>query len=104
MEELIKEVTKFRDERDWKKFHTPKNLAISLAIEASELLEIFQWTFDDELDKVVKLKRSEIEEELADVFIYLLLLADALKIDLKESFFKKMKKNEKDIQLKDKDK
>ena len=95
MEELIKEVTKFRDERDWKKFHTPKNLAISLAIEASELLEIFQWTFDDELDEVVKLKRSEIEEELADVLIYLLLLADALKIDLKESFFKKMKKNEK---------
>ena len=97
-------MTKFRDERDWKKFHTPKNLAISLAIEASELLEIFQWTFDDELDEVVKLKRSEIEEEIADVLIYLLLLADALKIDLKESFFKKMKKNEKRYQLKDKDK
>ncbi|RLI76388.1 nucleotide pyrophosphohydrolase [Archaeoglobales archaeon] len=94
MKELIKRVAKFRDERDWREFHTPKNLAISLVIEASELLEIFQWTFDEELDDIVKLKRDKIEEEIADVLVYLLLLADVLKIDLEQAFFKKMEKNE----------
>ena len=94
MKELIKRVAKFRDERDWRKFHTPKNLAISLVIEASELLEIFQWTFDEELYDVIRSKRDEIEEEIADVLIYLLLLADVLNIDLEKAFFKKMEKNE----------
>jgi len=93
IEDLIKAVAKFRDERDWKKFHSPKNLAISLVIEASELLEIFQWTLDNGFS-VVDLKRNEIEEEIADVFIYLLLLVDALNVDLEKAFLKKMKKNE----------
>ncbi len=67
---------------------------MSLVIEASELLEIFQWTFDEELDEAVKSKRNEIEDEMADVLIYLLLLADVLNIDLEKAFFRKMEKNE----------
>ena len=95
MKELIEKVAEFRDKRNWRKFHTPKNLAISLVIEATELLEMFQWTFDEELENVVNAKRDKIEEEIADVLIYLLLLADALNIDLEGAFFKKMEKNEK---------
>ena len=95
MKELIEKVAEFRDKRNWRKFHTPKNLAIALVIEATELLEMFQWTFDEELENVVNAKRDKIEEEIADVLIYLLLLADALNIDLEGAFFKKMEKNEK---------
>ncbi|MCI6845623.1 MAG: nucleotide pyrophosphohydrolase [Solobacterium sp.] len=89
--ETVKEVLKFRDDRDWKQFHDPKDLAISISLEASELLEIFQWSRDDVycLDKIDKIK-----EELADVMNYCILMADACNLDLDEIITDKIKLNE----------
>lgn len=90
IEELKQQSAKFRDERDWKKFHNPKDLAISIALEASELLELFQWKPKEEWDNVPK---ARVEEELADVLIYCLLMSDILNIDLAEAVRAKIKKN-----------
>ena len=89
--ETVKEVLKFRDDRDWKQFHDPKDLAISISLEASELLEIFQWSRDDVycLDKIDKIK-----EELADVMNYCILMADAYNLDLDKIITDKIKLNE----------
>ena len=83
-------VKKFRDDRNWRQFHNPKDLAISLSLEASELLEIFQWSADDLecLDKI-----DLVKEELADVLSYAILLADRYGLDLDEIIQDKMKKN-----------
>ncbi len=88
--ETVKEVLKFRDDRDWKQFHDPKDLAISISLEASELLEIFQWSRDDVycLDKIDKIK-----EELADVMNYCILMADACDLDLDKIITDKIKLN-----------
>ncbi len=83
----------FRDEREWGQFHTPKNLAIALVAEASELLSLFQWTKDVELDERCREKRTEIEQEIADIYIYLLFLANELGIDIDEVAAEKMKLN-----------
>ena len=89
--ETVKEVLKFRDDRDWKQFHDPKDLAISISLEASELLEIFQWSRDDVycLDKIDKIK-----EELADVMNYCILMADACNLVLDKIITDKIKLNE----------
>ena len=72
-QETINEVLKFRDDRDWKQFHNPKDLAISISLEAAELLEVFQWSAEDvQCEK----KMDKIEEELADVVNYCVLMAD----------------------------
>ena len=88
--ETVNEVLKFRDDRDWKQFHDPKDLAISISLEASELLEIFQWSRDDVycLDKIDKIK-----EELADVMNYCILMADACNLDLDKIITDKIKLN-----------
>lgn len=88
--ETVDEVLKFRDDRDWKQFHNPKDLAISISLEASELLEIFQWSRDDVycLDKIDKIK-----EELADVVNYCILMADACNLDLDKIITDKIKQN-----------
>ena len=83
-------VKKFRDDRNWRQFHNPKDLAISLSLEASELLEIFQWSADD-LECLEKL--DMVKEELADVLSYAILLADRYSLDLNEIIQDKMKKN-----------
>lgn len=83
-------VKKFRDDRNWSQFHNPKDLAISLSLEASELLEIFQWSGDD-LECLDKL--DQVKEELADVLSYSILLADRYRLDLDEIIQAKMKKN-----------
>lgn len=83
-------VLKFRDDRNWKQFHTPKDLAISLSLEAAELLEVFQWSGTD---LVCEDKRDKIEEELADVLSYCILMADACHMDLDEILQKKVKRN-----------
>jgi len=75
LEDLRQDITSFRDERNWKKFHNPKDLAIAISIEAAELLEVFQWSGEDLL---VDSKRDRVEEELADVLIYCGLMADAM--------------------------
>ncbi len=81
----MKELIKFQSERDWKRYHTPENLAKSISIEAAELLEHFQW--QKEYDK------NEVVDELADVLNYCFLMADALDVDVKEIVLNKMKKN-----------
>ena len=88
--ETVNEVLKFRDDRDWKQFHDPKDLAISISLEASELLEIFQWSRDDVycLDKI-----DQIKEELADVVNYCILMADACDLDLDKIITDKIKLN-----------
>ena len=85
MDNLKKELLMFQKERDWKKFHTPENLAKSISIEAAELLEHFQW--QKEYDE------NEVADELADVLIYCLYMADAMDFDVKEIILNKMKKN-----------
>ncbi len=85
----------FRKERDWKKFHKPKDLAISLVLEANEVLEHFQWKTDEEIEKYVKEHKDEVSEELADVFNWAILMAHDLKIDIIKSSFKKIDKNSK---------
>lgn len=89
--ETIELIKKFRDDRDWKQFHNPKDLAISINLEASELLEIFQWSADD-LECTDKL--DKVKEELADVLNYCVLLADRYALDMDEIIQEKIKKNE----------
>lgn len=92
MMSLTERLKKFRDERDWQQFHTPKDLALSLSVETAELLELFQWRpEDEELDDYLKQK---LESEVADVFSYLLLLCDRAGIDLEEATNKKIDLNE----------
>ena len=88
--ETIDIVKKFRDDRNWSQFHNPKDLAISLNLEAAELLEIYQWSADD-LECLKRL--DEVKEELADVLCYSILLADRYGLDLDEIIQNKMKKN-----------
>ncbi len=89
-QETIDKILKFRDDRDWKQFHNPKDLAISLSLEASELLEIFQWSGND---LVCSEKKDKIAEELADVVIYCVHMADACNLDLDEIVQKKLAVN-----------
>ena len=90
-EETIQRVIKFRDDRDWRQFHTPKDLAISLSLEAAELLELFQWSGAD-LECTEKSER--IREELADVLSYCILMADVCGLDLDAIMNEKIVKNE----------
>ena len=85
MDEVKKELIKFQEERDWKKFHTPENLAKSISIEAAELLEHFQWEKEYDID--------EVADELADVLIYSMYMADSLNLNIKKIILNKMKKN-----------
>ena len=89
-QETIDMVLKFRDDRNWRQFHNPKDLAISVSLEASELLEIFQWSADD---LVCENKCEKIKEELADVINYCILMADACGLDLDEIVQAKVKRN-----------
>lgn len=82
----------FRDARDWEKFHTPKNLAIALSLEAGEVLEHFLWKSDKEIEKYVKTNKEEIADELADVLHYLVTLAHAVGVELPKASSAKFKK------------
>ena len=88
--QTIRTILQFRDDRDWKQFHNPKDLSISLALEASELLECFQWSGSD--TEVLE-KRDAMKEELSDVLIYAILLADRLNLDLDGTISEKIAKN-----------
>ena len=90
-DETIQRVLKFRDDRDWRQFHTPKDLAISLNLEAAELLELFQWSG---ADLECTGNRDKLREELADVLSYCILMADVCRLDLDESMNEKVTKNE----------
>jgi NTP pyrophosphatase (non-canonical NTP hydrolase) len=93
----IKKITKklidFRDVRDWKQFHNPKDVALSLSLEAAEVLEHFQWKNGKELEEYVKKHKDEIGEELADVFNWVLVLSDDIGIDIIKASEKKIAKN-----------
>jgi dCTP diphosphatase len=92
--ELQKRIIAFRDERYWKQFHNPKDLAISLLLEAGELLEHFQWKDKSEMTAHVKRQKEAVSDELADVMYWVLLIAHDLEIDLKQAVHRKMDKNE----------
>jgi NTP pyrophosphatase (non-canonical NTP hydrolase) len=83
----------FRDERDWQPFHTPKNLASALVVEAAELLECFQWASDAELPQLVTRERGAIVDEIADIGILLSYLCHDLNIDLEAAMVAKIEKN-----------
>jgi len=85
---LLSKIKRIRDERDWKQFHLPKNLAISLVLEATEALELFQWTKDNKLPKE---KVNELKDEIADIYYWLLLLSDEYHIDLDRALHNKLK-------------
>ena len=83
----------FVKERDWEQFHNPKDLAISLSLEANELLEHFQWKTNEELSVILENHRDKIADEVADVMHYLIAFANASGIDLYQEFLKKLEKN-----------
>jgi dCTP diphosphatase len=93
LEGLRDALRQFASDRDWNQFHSPKNLAIALSVEAAELLEHFQWTPDAASENVSPDQRAGIREEVADVFIYLIRLADKLEIDLLAAASEKIRLN-----------
>lgn len=93
LHDLQAKVIAFRDERNWKQFHNPKDLAISLVLEATELLEHMQWKTDQEFADHLGTKGEEVAAELADVLYWVLLIAHDLGIDLPVAFDKKMAQN-----------
>jgi len=94
IEKLTEKIINFRKARDWEQFHKPKDVAISLSLEASEVLEHFQWKSNEEIEKYVKENKEEIGEELADVMYWVLLMSHDLKINILDTLEKKLKKNE----------
>ena len=93
--DLVELIVKFREERNWKQFHNPKDMAISLALEATEVLEHFQWKSSEEIEQYLKgAGGAQLSEELADVLYWVLLLAHDLGIDLDQAFRVKMVKND----------
>lgn len=87
-------IVKFRDARDWKQFHNPKDMAISLALEAAEVLEHFQWKTPEEIEQHLKASKTDLSEELVDVLYWVLLMSHDLDIDLTKEFNNKMAKND----------
>ena len=90
-----KMVVAFRDARDWKQFHNPKDMALSLVLEATEVMEHFQWKTPEEVREYLKEHKGEVAEELADVLHWVVLMSHDMNIDLGKAFEAKMKKNEK---------
>jgi len=95
MKEIKDKLRAFAEERDWDKFHTPKNLVMALSGEVGELTEIFQWLTPDEskIENLSSKQFSNIKEEIADIYLYLIRLADKLDIDLEQSALHKIKIN-----------
>lgn len=87
---IIDKIIKFRDERDWKQFHNPKDLSVALSIEANELMELFLWKKNDEIETVNK---EKVKEELADIFSFAFLLVDHYQLDLEQIIDSKIKIN-----------
>lgn len=92
---VIREILAFRDARDWRQFHTPRNLAAALAIEAAELQELMLWKTDQEVEELLEgEKHQRITEELADVLIFALLLAHETGVDPDDAIRRKLERNE----------
>lgn len=90
---LQKKIVDFRNERDWKQFHNPKDMALSLVLEAAEVIEHFQWKKPEEITAHLEKNKDDLAGELVDVLYWVLLMAHDLDIDLSESFNKKMAEN-----------
>lgn len=93
--DLTAKILEFQKARDWKQFNKPKDLALSLVLEAAEVMEHFQWKNDEEVQKHIKQQKEALGEELADVLYWVLLMSNDLKINIVDAFYEKMKKNEK---------
>jgi NTP pyrophosphatase (non-canonical NTP hydrolase) len=102
MQKIQNLIKTFSKERNWDKHHNPKNLAMALSVETAELVEIFQWLDLEQAKHLTNDKKEHLEEEIADIAVYLLRLCMAYEIDLQEAIIKKMKKNEKKYPLFDK--
>ncbi|WP_370979846.1 nucleotide pyrophosphohydrolase [Agaribacterium sp. ZY112] len=94
LKELQKQLVEFGEKRDWRQYHSPKNLAMALNVECGELLELFQWHTEEQSKQASKDERQAAGEELADILMYSLLLADALDIDIESATKAKLKLNE----------
>lgn len=90
---LTKKIIDFRNKRDWKQFHNPKDVSLSLVLEASEVMEHFQWKNKEEIEKYIITNKDEISEELADVLYWVLLMSHDMKIDILKALDKKIQKN-----------
>jgi len=86
-------IREFAKQRDWDKFHTPKNLSMALSVEASELVEIFQWLSQEESKNIDSNEIQNVKDEVADILIYLIRIADKLNIDLEKAVLEKIDKN-----------
>ena len=95
LNDLRARIDAFVQERDWAQFHTPKNLAMAMIVEAAELVEQFQWDTPQESQQLTPEKREAVSHELADTFVYLLRIAEVLKIDLIEATNAKIELNAK---------
>ncbi|KJU85127.1 NTP Pyrophosphohydrolase MazG-like protein [Candidatus Magnetobacterium bavaricum] len=93
IEDLRKELREFARQRDWEKFHTPKNLAMALSVEVAEVVEIFQWMKEQESTTLDESRLRHLKEEIGDVFIYLVNLADKFGIDPLEAAMEKLRRN-----------
>jgi len=91
---LTDKIITFRNARDWKQFHNPKDVSLSLVLEAGEVMEHFQWKNQEEIEEYIKTNKEDIAEELADVFYWILLMSHDLDIDILDALDKKIKKNE----------
>ncbi|MBU0569688.1 nucleotide pyrophosphohydrolase [Patescibacteria group bacterium] len=100
LDKLTKKLRKFNEERDWDQFHNYKDLAISLVLEATEVLEHFQWKNPKEMESRVKTHREELMDELGDVLIYLVQISDKLGINLLDAAEKKLEKSAKKYPVK----
>ncbi|MFH1509217.1 MAG: nucleotide pyrophosphohydrolase [bacterium] len=94
MDELTQKIVDFRDARDWKQFHNPKDVALSLVLEAGEVMEHFQWKSEEEMKEYIETHKKEIGEELADVLYWVLLMSKDLDINIVEALENKIVKNE----------
>ncbi len=91
---IQEKISQFAREREWEKFHTPKNIAMALSVEASELLELFQWLTEDEAKNIMQTDKAvQVRHEMADTAVYLLRLCDLLGIDLSQAITEKMELN-----------
>jgi NTP pyrophosphatase (non-canonical NTP hydrolase) len=93
VQNLIEDIRKFTRERDWEQYHSPKNLSMALSVEVAELVEVFQWLTQEQSRHLPPAKKQAVEEEIGDVTILLLMLADELGVDVLEAARKKLQRN-----------
>src|SRR5690606_28569924 len=100
IKQLQEKIVKFRDQRNWKQFHNPKDVSLSLILEAAEVMEHFKWKNEEEMQVHIKKNKKEISKEIADVLYWILLMSYDLNIDLKKSLEIKMKENRRKYPIK----